>query len=229
MRKLTLFLACSVLATAAVANTRDARKYYLIASGYAKNIAPDIILATIQNQNDASPFATKLTDAATAQIGVTVHYDPAYVGLSFPGGDIDRARGVCSDVIIRALRDAHNIDLQALVNRDMKRAFGAYPKIWGLSRTDKNIDHRRVPNLEAYFTRRGMKLPNSNAAQDFQPGDIVTWRLPGNLPHIGIVSRISTPSGTPFILHNIGAGAQQDNILFAYDMIGHFRPVAAKF
>lgn len=162
-------------------------------------------------------------DAARAQIGETVIYDPAYVGLEFPNGDLDRRRGVCSDVVIRALRDAHGFDLQAEVNRDMKANFGAYPANWGLSRTDRNIDHRRVPNLRRFFERRGEELAISDVGSAYHPGDIVSWRLPGNLTHIGVVSdRLA--GDVPPIIHNIGAGTQEEDILFYFEITGHFRP-----
>ena len=166
---------------------------------------------------------SRLTAAARDQVGVTVTYDPAYVTLEFPGGDIPRDRGVCTDVVIRALRDAWGIDLQLAVNRDMKGSFAAYPPLWGLSRTDRNIDHRRVPNLQTLFARIGAKLPLEDGPTPFLPGDIVTWTLPGNLAHIGIVSDKRGQDGIPLILHNIGRGAQEEDILFAYPMTGHYR------
>jgi uncharacterized protein len=166
---------------------------------------------------------SRLTEAARDQIGVTVTYDPAYSALAFPGGDLPRERGVCTDVVIRALRDGWGIDLQLAVNRDMKAAFSAYPALWGLTTTDRNIDHRRVPNLQTLFTRIGADLPLTDGPAPYLPGDIVTWTLPGNLSHIGIVSDRRTADGTPLILHNIGAGAQEEDILFSYPMTGHYR------
>jgi uncharacterized protein len=170
--------------------------------------------------------ADPLAISARGQVGVTVTYDPAYVRLEFPGGDIDRARGVCTDVVIRAFRDAHGIDLQLAVNRDMRAAFGAYPRTWGLTRTDRNIDHRRVGNLATLFTRMGARLPPSSDLGAFRAGDIVTMTLPGNLPHIAVVSDRTGPSGAPMILHNIGAGAQEEDRLFDHPHTGHFRPDA---
>ncbi|WP_137111762.1 DUF1287 domain-containing protein [Rhodobacter sp. SY28-1] len=166
---------------------------------------------------------SRLTEAARDQVGVTVTYDPAYVSLDFPGGDLPRDRGVCTDVVIRALRDGWGIDLQLAVNRDMKANFAAYPPLWGLSRTDRNIDHRRVPNLQTLFSRVGAEQPLDELPAPFLPGDIVTWKLPGNLDHIGIVSDQRSADGTPLILHNIGRGAQEEDILFAYPMTGHYR------
>lgn len=166
---------------------------------------------------------SRLAAAARDQVGVTVVYDPAYVALAFPGGYLPRDRGVCTDVVIRALRDGWGIDLQLAVNRDMKAAFAAYPAFWGLTRPDRNIDHRRVPNLATLFARIGADLPVDTGPTPYLPGDIVTWMLPGNLHHIGIVSDRRSPEGTPLILHNIGGGAQEEDILFTYPMTGHYR------
>lgn len=166
---------------------------------------------------------SRLTAAARDQVGVTVTYDPSYVRLAFPGGDLPRDRGVCTDVVIRALRDGWGIDLQLAVNRDMSTDFGAYPALWGLTRPDRNIDHRRVPNLQALFARIGAEVPLQDGPAPYLPGDIVTWTLPGNLDHIGIVSDRLGPDGTPLVLHNIGRGAQEEDILFAYPMTGHYR------
>ena len=171
----------------------------------------------------AASEPSRLTEAAREQVGVTVTYDPAYVALEFPGGDLPRDRGVCTDVVIRALRDGWGIDLQLAVNRDMKAEFAAYPALWGLSRPDRNIDHRRVPNLQVLLARVGAELPLMDAPTAWLPGDIVTWTLPGGLPHIGIVSDRRAADGTPLILHNIGAGAQEEDILFAYPITGHYR------
>lgn len=166
---------------------------------------------------------SRLTAAARDQVGVTLTYDPSYSRLEFPGGDIPRDRGVCTDVVIRALRDGWGIDLQLAVNRDMKANFSAYPPLWGLATTDRNIDHRRVPNLQTLFARIGAEVPLEEGPTPYLPGDIVSWKLPGNLDHIGIVSDRRSADGTPLILHNIGRGAQEEDILFAYPMTGHFR------
>lgn len=164
-----------------------------------------------------------LVTAAREQVGVTTVYDPDYATIAFPGGDIDRNRGVCTDVVIRALRDAWDVDLQLALNRDMKAAFDAYPPNWGLATTDRNIDHRRVPNLQTFLTRIGASLPVKSDAAAFLPGDVVTWMLPGNLPHIGILSDQFGASGAPLILHNIGRGAQEEDSLFAFPITGHYR------
>lgn len=166
---------------------------------------------------------SRLTSAAREQVGVTLTYDPAYATLPFPGGDIPRDRGVCTDVVIRALRDGWGIDLQLAVNRDMKADFSAYPALWGLTKTDRNIDHRRVPNLATLFARIGAEVPLDEGPTPYLPGDIITWTLPGNLDHIGIVSDRRAADGTPLILHNIGRGAQEEDILFTYPITGHYR------
>ncbi len=170
----------------------------------------------------ANSKASKLIAAARAQIGVTVNYDPAYTNLPFPNGDVPRSKGVCTDVIIRAYRDALGIDLQALVNADMRANFAAYPKNWGLRRADRNIDHRRVPNLQAYMRRQNANLPLSVRVSDWLPGDIVTSLVGGRLPHIGIVSD-RMAGNTPLVIHNIGGGTQEENVLFAHKLSGHFR------
>lgn len=165
----------------------------------------------------------KLVTAARKQVGVTLLYDPAYVSLAYPGGDVPRERGVCTDVVIRALREGLSSDLQKLVHEDMKANFRAYPKIWGLSKTDKNIDHRRVPNLQAFFKRKGMSLPVTKEPGDYLPGDLVTCTVPPHLPHIMIVSDKKTSDGTPLVIHNIGNGAREEDVLFTYPLTGHYR------
>ena len=182
-----------------------------------------LALLTLASPVLAGAVPSSLTEAARGQVGVTVTYDPAYVALEFPGGDLPRDRGVCTDVVVRALRDAWGIDLQLAINRDMKAAFADYPANWGLATTDRNIDHRRVPNLATLFSRIGAALPLTDEPAPYLPGDIVTWTLPGNLPHIGILSDRRSDDGTPLVLHNIGAGTQEEDILFAFPMTGHFR------
>ncbi len=163
------------------------------------------------------------------QVGKTVTYDPAYVSLKYPGGDVPLDRGVCTDVIIRALRTALSVDLQKVVHEDMAANFSAYPKTWGLKATDKNIDHRRVLNLQTYFKRQGFSVPVTKEAADYQPGDLVTCTVPPNLPHIMIVSDKKTEDGRPLVIHNIGGGAEETDTLFTYPLTGHYRwKVAAK-
>ena len=187
---------------------------------------------TNANPSTEAPAATAQVPArvaaARAQVGVTLRYDPAYVRLPYPGGDVPEDRGVCTDVVIRALR-AEGLDLQQAIHEDMRAHFAAYPNRWGLRAPDRNIDHRRVPNLQIWFERQGWSLPVpqralAQRASDYRPGDLVTWMLPGHLPHIGIVSDRSGIDGTPLILHNIGRGTQEEDILFAYRMTGHYRP-----
>ena len=168
--------------------------------------------------------AERLVEAALARTQAQVSYDPAYRRIAFPGGDVAADRGVCSDLVIRVYRSALGLDLQLLVHRDMAGAFAAYPKIWGLTRPDPNIDHRRVPNLEVFLNRQGAALPVTRNADDYRPGDLVTWRLGGRLPHIGIVTdRRSADDRRPLIAHNIGAGPKLEDMLFDFPVHGHFR------
>ncbi|WP_407926695.1 DUF1287 domain-containing protein [Aquipseudomonas guryensis] len=164
----------------------------------------------------------QLISAARSQVGVTLSYDPVYRQLAYPGGDVPLATGVCTDVLIRALR-AQGLDLQQAVHEDMRGHFAAYPQNWGLKRPDRNIDHRRVPNLMTWLRRQGLAKVISQQAADYQAGDIVTWDLGRGLTHIGIVSDRRTAQGVPLILHNIGRGTQEEDILFAFKVIGHYR------
>ena len=164
-----------------------------------------------------------IVTAARTQVGKTVTYDPAYVSLKYPGGDVPEDRGVCTDVIIRALRVSLAVDLQKAVHEDMAAHFSAYPKAWGLKTTDKNIDHRRVLNLQAFFKRRGFSLPVTKEAADYQPGDLVTCTVPPKLPHVMIVSDRKTAEGRPLVIHNIGRGAREEDCLFTYPLTGHYR------
>jgi uncharacterized protein len=168
------------------------------------------------------PTGANFVKAARAQIGKTVLYDPAYVSLKYPMGDVPEERGVCSDVAIRALR-ACGLDLQRLVHEDMKANFAAYPKTWGSKHTDRNIDHRRVLNLAVFFKRRGLSLPITQNPADYQPGDLVTNAVAGKLPHIVIVSDKKNADGVPLIIHNIGQGAKEEDRLFEFPINGHFR------
>lgn len=179
----------------------------------------------------AGGFEQDIVAAAIARTHQDITYDGSYFSLSYPNGDVPSHIGVCTDVIIRSYRKL-GTDLQKLVHEDMANHFDAYPskRIWGLTRPDKNIDHRRVPNLQTFFTRHGKTLPVTNNAQDYQPGNIVTWMLPGNLPHIGIVTnQYSQQTGNPLIVHNIGAGPKLDDMLFSYKITGHYRYVPAGY
>lgn len=166
--------------------------------------------------------AQRLVQDARSQVGVTLGYDPVYRQLAYPGGDVPLVTGVCTDVLIRALR-VQGLDLQQAVHEDMRGHFAAYPQNWGLKRPDRNIDHRRVPNLMTWLRRQGLAQPISQQATDYQPGDIVTWNLGRGLTHIGIVSDRRSPQGVPLILHNIGRGTQEEDILFAFTVTGHYR------
>jgi len=172
-------------------------------------------LAALAAPARAETRGERLARAAQGQVGVTRGYDPAYVRLAYPGGDVPRATGVCADVVIRAARDGLGLDLQKLVHEDMTRAFAAYPsrQAWGLTGPDRNIDHRRVLNLEAYWRRQGAELWRARgpAAGDAFPGplaagDLLTWRVAGGRPHVGIVSAAGPE---PRVVHNIGWGAQE--------------------
>jgi len=161
--------------------------------------------------------------AARAQINVTVHYDANYRAMAYPNGDVPMERGVCSDVVIRALRTAMGLDLQQLVHEDMADHFNRYPQRWGADGPDTNIDHRRVPNLRTYFIRHDWAVRPSSANRRFLPGDIVTCTVPRARPHIMIVSDRRAPDGTPLVIHNIGAGVREENCLFDFPHTGHFR------
>jgi len=166
----------------------------------------------------------KIVTAARQQVGVTLSYDPAYTTLVYPGGDVPREKGVCTDVVIRALRDGLGQDLQKLVHEDMKANFSLYPKNWGLTRPDSNIDHRRVPNLRTFFKRRGAAVPVSQSGKDYNAGDIVSQVLPDGRPHIGMVSARTNDAGTtPLVIHNIGRGTRAEDILFVLEITGHYR------
>jgi len=176
----------------------------------------------IQSTN-SEIISSSIAREARSQIGKTTSYDPSYVGLSYPGGDVPLEKGVCTDVVVRALRGAVNLDLQKLVHEDMKIEFSAYPNIWGLKKPDPNIDHRRVPNLKTYFNRRGFSLPVTRRAEDYLAGDLVTCTVGRNLAHIMVVSDKKTASGVPFVIHNIGSGTKEEDRLFEFPITGHYR------
>lgn len=173
---------------------------------------------------EPAPPSPPLVAAARAQVGVVRRYDPAYVRLAYPGGDVAPDRGVCTDVVIRALR-TQGLDLQQRVHEDMRANFAAYPRRWRASSTDRSIDHRRVPNLRRWFERQGWSLPVSADAADYRAGDVVTWDLGRGQTHIGIVSdRRSADRRRPLVLHNIARGTQEEDVLFAYAVTGRYRP-----
>jgi uncharacterized protein YijF (DUF1287 family) len=167
--------------------------------------------------------SVKLCNAAVQLTKQSVTYDPTYFKIAYPNGDVPSDKGVCTDVVIRAYR-LLNIDLQKLVHEDMKMNFNSYPKNWGLTTTDKNIDHRRVPNLMTFFTRHGKSLIISKNASDYNPGDLVTWDLGGNTPHIGIViNQRSSDNKRYLIVHNIGNGQEVSDCLFSFKITGHYQ------
>ncbi|MBF0407110.1 MAG: DUF1287 domain-containing protein [Candidatus Riflebacteria bacterium] len=164
----------------------------------------------------------KLLENCRLQTELTRYYDPAYVKLDYPMGDVDISRGVCTDVVIRAFR-AINIDLQKLIHEDMKKNFQEYPRKWNLKKPDTNIDHRRVPNIVTFLKRKNMVKKNSDVEADYLPGDLVTWKLPGNLDHIGVVSNVFVAGTRRYaIYHNIGNGTTLEDILFEFTITGHF-------
>lgn len=167
-------------------------------------------------------FHSQLADSAMSLKDATIIYDPSYVTIDYPGGDIGADRGVCSDVVIRAYR-MFSIDLQKEVHEDMMAHFEEYPDIWGLSAPDKNIDHRRVPNLMKFFERHGTIKPNSLQPAAYSPGDIVCWDLGSGITHIGIVLKERSRDGKRhLVIHNIGGGQVIEDILFDFEIIGHY-------
>ncbi|WP_396165531.1 DUF1287 domain-containing protein [Flavobacterium sp.] len=174
---------------------------------------------------DPNSFAEKLSNAAIQIIDKDVVYTPDYVKLKYPNGDVPTKTGVCTDVIIRAYRKL-NIDLQKEVHEDMVANFTKYPNLkkWGLKTTDKNIDHRRVPNLEVFFGRKGKTLLITQNANDYKTGEIVTWMIHDKLPHIGIITHLKSKDGKRnLIVHNVGNGQVLEDCLFSYTIVGHFQ------
>ena len=175
--------------------------------------------------SEQQQFLQKLVEAALERTHHSVRYDPAYVRIPYPNGDVPAETGVCTDEVIRAYR-AVGVDLQKEVHEDMLHNFSAYPnqRRWLLAHTDTNIDHRRVPNLMTFFARKGERLPVSARSEDYFPGDLVTWDLGGNVPHIGIVvNRKSARTGRYLVVHNIGSGPQMEDVLFNWKITGHYR------
>ncbi|MDR1199670.1 MAG: DUF1287 domain-containing protein [Prevotellaceae bacterium] len=167
-------------------------------------------------------FYVQLADSALTLTKQQVLYDPSYFNISYPNGDIPSGKGVCTDVVVRAYRKL-GIDLQKEIHEDMIANFNEYPKNWGLSRTDKNIDHRRVPNLMTFFARHGVIKKNSQISSDYEAGDIVCWDLGKGTAHIGIVSnKLSADEKRKLIIHNIGAGQVMEDCLFKFKIIGHY-------
>ena len=184
---------------------------------------PEQLTETTSLPANSAPNLKLVIDGSIDQVGKTTSYDPSYQKIDYPNGDVPIETGVCSDVVVRAFRKA-GIDLQKEVHEDMKKDFSAYPTRWGLSATDANIDHRRVPNLMTYFTRQGKSLSTGGDGTIFLPGDIVTWDLGLGSEHIGMVVNVwYKPSQRYLIVHNIGAGTRMDDVLFAWKITGHYR------
>ncbi|MDR0633730.1 MAG: DUF1287 domain-containing protein [Azoarcus sp.] len=201
-----------------MASTHEIRKRHSVLCLFALLAVCALFSASAQARPDRRALA--LVEAARAQIGVTRLYNGSYQQIAWPNGDVDMARGVCSDVVVRAYRRAFRHDLQAVVHQDMKKAFSVYPKTWGLKAPDPNIDHRRVLNLRVFFARRGAELQG----KDFQPGDLVTQSVGEGLPHIAIVSDRRSQDGRRYlVIHNIGAGTQEEDALAAFPVTGHYR------
>jgi uncharacterized protein len=217
-----IILLCA--AGAAFALPQQAHVVWQVVSGW---VSPPSVPQTARFA-EATPEGAALVVAAEAQVGVVRIYDAAYVGLDFPGGDVAADRGVCTDVLIRAMRVGLGVDLQLAMRRDMAQNFASYPALWGLSAPDPNIDHRRVPNLRHLLESVGASLPISADPRDFLPGDVVTSVLPDGQTHVVIVThRASVDGERPLIVHNIGAGTRVEDGLFSYEITGHYRINAA--
>ena len=181
------------------------------------------VFVSAYRQTEPTDFSKKLIQAAIERTKHIVRYDGSYRKIRYPNGDVPDNVGVCTDVVIRSYRKL-GIDLQNDIHDDMKENFGKYPKLWGLSKPDTNIDHRRVPNLRTLFKRKGIVLLATDKPNDYVAGDLVTWIVAGNLPHIGIVvNRRSRDGKRPLIVHNIGQGPQMEDMLFEYPITGHYR------
>ena len=214
MCKQLLFLFFSIIT---LFSCKEESKLTEIISSNQKEILQDNIL------KKPNSFAEKLSNAAISVIDDKVVYTPDYVSIKYPNGDVPAKTGVCTDVVIRAYRKL-GIDLQKEVHEDMKANFSKYPKTWGLTKTDTNIDHRRVPNLEVFFERKGEKLKVTQNASDYKTGELVTWMINGKLPHIGIVTHLKSEDGKRnLIVHNVGGGQVLQDCLFSYEIVGHYR------
>ena len=188
-------------------------------------LGTSLLYGLITSTSANASSVQQLVSAADERTRHPVVYDGAYTKIGFPWGDVSDNIGVCSDVIIRAYRKL-GVDLQHLVNHDMSLNFYAYPSYsqWRLTKPDPNIDHRRVLNLQVFFSRAGQNLAITHRAQDYKPGDLVTWNIRPGMPHIGIVSdKVSADGITPLIIHNIGNGPEYENSLFSMSITGHFR------
>lgn len=190
-----------------------------------------LVLLLLSSAVNASEFNQDIVTSLIERTTQKITYDGSYLSIPYPNGDVPSNIGVCTDVIIRAYRKL-GTDLQKLVHQDMKSHFSVYPskRIWGLNSPDKNIDHRRVPNLRTFFNRHGVNLKISRNKKDYSVGDIVTWLLPGNLPHIGmVIDQVDPITGNPLIVHNIGRGPKADDMIFDYKITGHYRFEPVKY
>lgn len=221
-RKILIIIFAVVLITVFLAFNR--RLHYKKRHEFIKNYQVEYLSEPSERVSDENDnFFAKLAKAAEERTLHSIAYDPSYFKLDYPGGDVPANKGVCTDVIIRAYRTV-GIDLQVKIHEDMKNNFYAYPKIWGLKKADPNIDHRRVPNLMVFFKRHGLVLPISRDPGEYQPGDIITWDLSRGVTHIGIVSTKRNNSVKRYlVVHNIGSGPKLEDVLFSWEITGHFK------
>jgi uncharacterized protein YijF (DUF1287 family) len=216
MKSLLFFLILSVATIFNFACRRD--------ESIRENGAPPISKEKPAVAEIESPLVGTLLENAVEQTKITKNYTQAYFVIPYPNGDVPADTGACTDVVVRAFRKA-GVDLQKEVHEDMRVNFGLYPRKWGLAKPDTNIDHRRVPNLQTFFARRGKSLPVSQQAVEYKPGDVVTWDLDGKgMTHIGVVSNIRNDAENRYlIIHNIGSGTRAEDVLFRWKVTGHFR------
>ncbi len=213
--KVFLFLMFSILISSCTLKSQESADIAVFSSDET-TIKKDTI------NDDVSDFRKNLSEKALSIIDASVLYTPDYVNISYPNGDVPAKTGVCTDVVIRSYRKL-GIDLQKEVHEDMRANFSIYPKNWGATKPDTNIDHRRVPNLETFFTRKGKKLPVTQTPNDYKTGAIVTWMINDKLPHIGIVTnKLSKDGKRRLIVHNVGGGQVLEDCLFKYTIVGHF-------
>lgn len=213
--KVFLFLMFSAVITSCTLKSQE-RADTAVFSSDETTIKKDTV------NDDVSNFRKNISQKALSIVDASIRYTPDYVSISYPNGDVPAKTGVCTDVIIRSYRKL-GIDLQKEVHEDMRANFSVYPKNWSATKTDTNIDHRRVPNLETFFTRKGKKLTVTQNANDYKTGAIVTWMINDKLPHIGIVTnKLSKDGKRRLIVHNVGGGQVLEDCLFKYNLVGHF-------
>jgi uncharacterized protein YijF (DUF1287 family) len=205
---------------AIVMSIERARSFTLVALAIVTSVC-----SSAEVNSGRQDFLRRFVAAAIERTHHSVRYVPGYMKIPYPGGDVPADTGVCNDEVIRAFRTL-GVDLQKEVHEDMKQSFSSYPHPikWLPLRPDANIDHRRVPNLMVFFSRKGESLPLTQRAEDYAPGELVTWDLGGNVPHIGIVvDQRSLSSGRNMIVHNVGQGPKMEDVLFAWKITGHYR------